>query len=61
MSKTFSQDIINSLGDRLKDLIIPVPTDRTHIMKISSMVKRSIDDSIEARELAKLVRSEVFV
>jgi len=61
MSKTFSQDIINSLGDRLKDLIIPVPTDRTHIMKISSMVKRSIDDSIEARELAKLARSEVFV
>lgn len=61
MSKTFSQDIINSLGDRLKDLIIPVPTDRTHIMKISSMVKRSIDDSIEARELAKLARSEVFI
>ncbi len=61
MSKTFSQDIINSLGDRLKDLIIPVPTDRTHIMKISSMVKRSIDDSIEARELAKLARSKVFV
>lgn len=61
MSKTFSQDIINSLGDRLKDLIIPVPADRTHIMKISSMVKRSIDDSIEARELAKLARFEVFV
>ena len=61
MSKTFSQDIINSLGDRLKDLIIPIPTDRTHMMKISSMVKRSIDDSIEARELAKLARSEVFV
>ena len=61
MSKTFSQDIINSLGDRLKDLIIPVPADRTHIMKISSIVKRSIDDSIEARELAKLARAEVFV
>lgn len=61
MSKTFSQDIINSLGDRLKDLIVPVPTDRTHIMKISSMVKRSIDDSIEARELAKLARAEVFI
>ncbi len=61
MSKTFSQDIINSLGDRLKDLIIPVPLDRTHIMKTSSMVKRSIDDSIEARELAKRARFEVFV
>ena len=60
-SKTFSQDIINSLGDRLKDLIIPIPTDRTHILKISSMVKRSIDDSIEARELAKRARSEVFI
>lgn len=60
MSKTFSQDIINSLGDRLKDLLMPVPIDRTHIMKISNMVKRSINNSIEARELAKCARSEVF-
>lgn len=61
VSKTFSQDIINSLGDRVKDLIIPIPTDRAHIKKISRMVKRSIHDSIEARELAKRARAEVFV
>ena len=60
MSKTFSQDIINSLGDRLKDLVIPIPTDRAHIRKISDMVKRSIDDSIGARELAKRARNEIF-
>ena len=61
VSKTFSQDIINSLGDRLKELVIPIPTDRNHIAKISSMVKQSIDDSIEARELAKRARTEVFM
>ena len=60
MSKTFSQDIINSLGDRLKDLVIPIPTDRAHIRKISDMVKRSIDNSIGARELAKRARNEIF-
>lgn len=61
MSKTFSLDIINSLGDRLKDLVIPIPSNKSHIAKISDMVKSSIDDSIEARELAKQARSEVFL
>lgn len=59
-SKTFSQDIINSLGDRLKELIIPIATDKKRIDKIAGMVKKAIDESIEARELAKKVRVEVF-
>lgn len=59
-SKTFSQDIINSLGDRLKDLIVPIPKDKKHIMKISEMVNKAIHQSIEARELAKTVRRDVF-
>ena len=60
LSKTFSQDIINSLGDRLKDLLIPIPKARKHIKRISEMVKRSLDASIEARELAKKARKEIF-
>lgn len=59
-AKTFSQDIINSLGDRLKELTIPIATDKKRIDKISGMVKKSIDESIEARELARKVRAEVF-
>ena len=59
-SKTFSQDIINSLGDRLKELKVPIPVDKDRIKKVSAMVKKSIDESIEARELAKKVRAEVF-
>ena len=59
-SKTFSQDIINSLGDRLKELIIPIASDKKRIDKIAGMVKKAIDESIEARELARKVRAEVF-
>lgn len=59
-AKTFSQDIINSLGDRLKELIIPIANDTKRIDHISEMVKKSIDESIEARELAKKVRLEVL-
>lgn len=59
-AKTFSQDIINSLGDRLKELTIPIATDKKRIDKIAGMVKKSIDESIEARELARKIRSEVF-
>lgn len=61
LSKTFSQDIINSLGDRLKDLVIPIPMESNHIEKISEMVRRSINDSIEAREMSRRARSEVFM
>ncbi len=59
-AKTFSQDIINSLGDRLKELCIPIAKDKKRIDKIAGMVKKSIDESIEARELARKVRAEVF-
>ena len=59
-AKTFSQDIINSLGDRLKELIIPIAKDAKRIARIAGMVEKSINESIEARELARKVRAEVF-
>ena len=59
-AKTFSQDIIDSLGDRLKELIVPIAKDAKSIERVSAMVKRSINESIEARELARKVRAEVF-
>ncbi len=60
LANTYSQDIINSLGDRLKDLVIPISTDQKHIQNISKMVKKSINDSIEARELSKEVRLKIY-
>ena len=60
LAKTFSHDIINSLGDRLKDLIIPIAKDTKRIERIAGMVQKSINESIEARELARKVRAEVL-
>lgn len=59
-AKTFSQDIINSLGDRIKDLIIPIPKDVDKIKSISKMVQQSIDGSIKARELTKKARAAIL-
>lgn len=59
-AKTFSQDIINSLGDRLKELIIPIAKDKNSINRVAGLVEKSINESIEARELARQVRATVF-
>ncbi len=52
----FTQDIINSLGTRINDLVLPIPKSAERRSAISEMVKRSIDDRIEARELARRAR-----
>lgn len=61
LANTFSQDIINSLGDRLKDLIVPISNNVEKINTISKMVKKSISDSIEARELSRKAKIEVLL
>jgi type I restriction enzyme M protein len=52
-SKRFTQDIIDSLGNRIHDLILPIPKDSTLRNRIESNVKRALDDRMEARELAR--------
>lgn len=52
-SKRFTQDIIDSLGSRIYDLILPIPKDKVLRMKIEKSVKKAIEDKIEARELAR--------
>lgn len=59
-AKTFSQDIINSLGDRLKELIIPIAKNSNHVKHIAGMVKKTINERIAARELERKVRAEIF-
>lgn len=57
---SFTLDIIDSLGDRLGDVILPIPKDKKLKSEISQMVKRSIRERIEARELAKVAREKVI-
>ena len=41
-------------------MIIPIATDKKRIDNIAGMGRKSIDESVEARELARKVRAEVF-
>ena len=59
-AKTFSQDIINSLGDRFKEVIIPIANNHKRIDEISKAVENSIYKRIEARELSKKIRETIF-
>ena len=52
-SKRFTQDIIDSLGKRIYELVIPIPKDAPKVEYIHSIVKKSIDDRVESRELAR--------
>ncbi|MEZ8288904.1 N-6 DNA methylase [Vibrio sp. 10N.237.312.B06] len=52
-SKRFTQDIIDSLGKRINELILPIPKDEERKKNITSMVEKSINDRIESRELAR--------
>lgn len=52
-AKRFTQDIIDSLGNRILELVLPLPRDGALRERISGMVKRSIDERVEARELAR--------
>jgi type I restriction enzyme M protein len=52
-AKCFTQDIIDSLGDRIYELILPMPKDKSILDRVTQTVKKSIEDRIEARELAR--------
>uniref|UniRef100_UPI00148729BE N-6 DNA methylase n=1 Tax=Larkinella sp. C7 TaxID=2576607 RepID=UPI00148729BE len=58
-AKRFTQDIIDSLGARIYELILPVPKDKKLKKRIEDSVKRVIEDRVEARELARLACTEV--
>lgn len=58
---SFTQDIIDSLGGRIHDLVLPVPKSALHCREISDMVRRAIESRIEARELTRKARQAVVV
>jgi type I restriction enzyme M protein len=52
-SLAFTQDIIDSLGDRIREVVLPVPRSAALRDEITSTVERVIADRVEARELAR--------
>jgi type I restriction enzyme M protein len=59
-SKQFTQDIIDSLGERINELILPISNSKKERNRISSLVKQAVTKRIEARELTKEAQSYVM-
>lgn len=58
-SKQFTQDIIDSLGERINELVLPVPKSKKARDRITHLVEQAVSRRIEARELAKEARALV--
>ncbi len=59
-AKRFTQDIIDTLGKRVNELLLPIPKSSTHKKQIEDMVKTSVEDRIEARELARSAKTLIL-
>ena len=58
-AKQFTQDIIDSLGGRIVELVLPIPRSPAKRDRISRIVRESIDVRVRARELARQARLSV--
>ncbi|GAA5504487.1 hypothetical protein Dxin01_04262 [Deinococcus xinjiangensis] len=58
-TKKLTLDIIDSIGNRLPEVILPIPKDMQHQQNIINIVKKAIEDRIEARELSRKAQLEV--
>lgn len=58
-SKQFTMDIIDSLGDRIHELILPIPAQKQTVEDITKMVDRAVSHRIEARKLAQAAREAI--
>jgi type I restriction enzyme M protein len=52
-AKRVTQDIIDSLGSRIHELVLPIPKEAKDRQKISGLVAKAIRSRIEARELSQ--------
>ncbi len=52
-AKRFTQDIIDSLGDRITELVLPLPKDDATRKSIAETVEKSINERVVSRELAR--------
>lgn len=60
-AKTCTLDIINSLGNRHRELIIPIPKDKHLLQSISDAVALSVERSVESRKLAASALTKVEI
>jgi len=58
-AKQFTQDIIDSLGDRIYELILPIPKDKKVHTRVTKTVEKAIGERIEARELSRKACEDV--
>lgn len=58
-AKQFTQDIIDSLGERINELVLPLPKSQKQRDEIAQMVETAVRLRIEARELSKKARAAV--
>ncbi len=58
-AKQFTMDIIDSLGERISELVLPIPKSKEHQAHITDMVETSVRRRLEARELAREARLAV--
>ena len=59
-AKRLTQDIIDSLGDRIYGLVLPMPRSRRRRRKIVQMVQGAIEARAKARALSRLALEEVM-
>jgi type I restriction enzyme M protein len=59
-AKQFTQDIIDSLGERISELMLPIPRLAKKREQITEMVRQVIKERVEARELARRAVVEVL-
>ena len=59
-AKQFSQDIIDSLGERIHELVLPIPKPEENRREITEIVRQVTRDRVKARELARRAVIEVL-
>jgi type I restriction enzyme M protein len=59
-SKQFTQDVIDSLGERIAELVLPIPRDDKMRRRVTDLVRESVDSRIEARKLVSQARTMLF-
>ena len=55
-AKQFTQDIIDSLGERIRELVLPIPKDVAKRAEIEKLVRDAIERRSQAREFAQKAR-----
>jgi type I restriction enzyme M protein len=58
-SKQFTQDIIDSLGERIRELVLPIPKKEKERERITDLVRSAVERRIEARQFAAEARRAV--